>query len=264
MPADLSTPHYPDLLRLDGKGFVILGAGPGIGREVAQAITQSGGRVLCADLNGDMAQETAALVGGEGIQANVTKRADLQAVFARAGELFGSDFKGVVDVVGITIPNFLPDYSDDDITNQFDLVLRHAILSIQIAGPMLAANGGGSITLVGSLAGLASTRKATLYGVAKGALHQLAAFASHEFGPQGVRVNVVAPGRILSSGTIFPDPDRWAAIEAAIPLGRAGVPSDIAGPILFLASDLAKYVTGNVIAADGGISKVSALPSSLV
>lgn len=261
---DLTTPRYPDLLRLDNKGFVILGAGAGIGRETAQAVTQSGGKVLCVDLNADVAAETAALVDGESMAADITRREDLEKVFARASSLFGARFNGVVDVVGVTIPNFLPDYTDEDIDRQFDLVLRHAIMAIQIAAPLLAENGGGSITLVGSLAGLVSTRKAVLYGVAKGALHNLAAYAGQEFGPQGVRVNVVAPGRILNSGTIFPDPERWQAIEKAIPLGRAGVPSDIAGPILFLASDLAKYVTGNVIASDGGISKVSALPSSLV
>lgn len=256
--------HYPDLLRLDGKGFVILGSGAGIGREVSRALTQNGAQVLCVDLRGEVAAETAALVGGQSMAADITRRADLEQVFDKASDLFGDRFKGVVDVVGITLPNFLPDYTDEDIDRQFDLVLKHAIMTIQIAGPKLAANGGGSITLIGSLAGFVSTRKALLYGLAKGAVHQLAAFAGHEFGPQGVRVNAVAPGRIQNSGTIFPDPDRWKAIEAAIPLGRVGTPADIAGPVLFLASDLARYVTGNTIAADGGISRVTALPSSLV
>lgn len=257
------TTYYPGLLQLAGKSFVVLGAGPGIGGEVAHAITQAGGRVLCVDQKPDVAERTAALTGGEFIGADVTSREDMEKVFARADELFGGTLNGVVDVVGITLPSPLPDYDDETIGLQFDLVLRHAILAIQMAAPRLAANGGGSITLVGSLAGLVSTRKVSLYGVSKSALHALAANAATELGPQGIRVNAVAPGRIRNSGTIFPDPGLWEAIEKAIPLQRAGIPSDIAGPILFLLSDLARYVTGNVIAADGGIHRVSALPSSL-
>jgi 3-oxoacyl-[acyl-carrier protein] reductase len=260
---DAPTPHYPGLLDLSGKAFIVLGAGQGIGGEVCHAITQCGGEVLCVDLKPEIAERTAGVVGGEWISADVTSRPDMEAVFARADVVFGARLSGVVDVVGVTLPSPLPDYDDETIDRQFDLVVRHAILAIQMAAPRLAANGGGSITLVGSLAGLMSTRKVALYGVAKSALHSLAANAATELGPQGIRVNAVAPGRIRNSGTIFPDPALWASIERAIPLGRTGVPQDIASVILFLCSDLGRYVTGNVIAADGGVHRVSALPSSL-
>lgn len=255
---------YPGMLRLDGKGFVVLGVGSGIGGQTCLALTQAGAKVLCVDLKAEVAAATAREVGGIAFAADVTKRSDMEAVFAKAQSEFGSGFNGVVDVVGITLPGALTSYDDDALTRQFDLVLRHAILTLQIAAPMLKANGGGSICFVGSLAGLASMPRIALYGTAKAALHNLTVFASHEFGPDGVRVNAVAPGRIRSSGTIDANPEVWERIEAAIPLRRAGQPSDIAGAILFLASDLAKYVTGNVIAADGGISHVSALPSSVL
>lgn len=254
--------NYPGLLRLDGKSFVVLGAGKGIGGETCLALTQAGAKVLCVDLKPEVAEATAREVGGIALAADVTSRADMEAVFNKARSEFGKSFYGVVDVVGITLPGALPSYDDEALTKQFDLVLRHALLTLQIAAPMLAENGGGSICFVGSLAGLASMPRIALYGTAKAALHNLTVFASHEFGPSGVRVNCVAPGRIRSSGTIGANPELWERIEAAIPLRRAGEPSDIAGAILFLASDLAKYVTGNVIAADGGISHVSALPSS--
>jgi 3-oxoacyl-[acyl-carrier protein] reductase len=253
---------YLRLLRLDGRGFVVLGVGSGIGGRTCQALTQAGARVLCVDVKSEVAQSIAQTVRGISITADVTRRDDMQAVFDLARTEFGAQFSGVVDVVGVTLPGELPSYDDEAITRQFDLVLRHAILTLQIAAPMLAKNGGGSVVFVGSLAGLASSPRIALYGTAKAALHNLTVFAAHEFGPSGVRVNAVAPGRIRASGTIGAAPELWNRIEAAIPLRRAGEPEDIASVILFLASDLSRYVTGNVIAADGGITHVSALPSS--
>lgn len=257
-----SETNYPRLLRLDGRGFVVLGVGSGIGGQTCQALAQAGARILCVDVKCEVAQSMAQTVGGISITADVTRRGDMQAVFHLARTEFGAQFSGVVDVVGITLPGELPSYDDEAITRQFDLVLRHAILTLQIAAPMLAENGGGSVVFVGSIAGLASSPRIALYGTAKAALHHLTASAAHEFGPSGVRVNAVAPGRIRASGTIGAAPELWNRIEAAIPLRRAGEPEDIASVILFLASDLSRYVTGNVIAVDGGIAQVSALPSS--
>jgi len=255
--------NYLQKLQLDGKGYVVLGAGQGIGGEVSRAFHEAGAQIICVDLNNEVAQATAQAVNGFAVQADVTSRPDMERVFEVARSRFGEHFAGVVDVVGITVPGDIPSMDDEKINRQFDLVVRHALLSMQIAAPLLARNGGGTITVVGSLAGIMSTRRAALYGVAKAALHHLVMFASDEFGPSGVRINCVAPGRIKSSGTIMASEEKIKRIENAIPLRRMGTPDEIAGVALFLASDLASYVTGNVIVADGGISKVSALPSSL-
>lgn len=260
--SNVETPNYLDLLRLDGRGFVVLGTGDGIGGQVAHALSQAGAKVLCVDLRQEAAEKTAASVGGIAMAADISKRDDMQRVFTRADEAFGKNFYGVVNVVGVPVPGLLHQHDDAEIQKQFDLVLRHALLTVQIAGPMLAERGRGSIILIGSLAGLQSVPNVGLYGVAKAALFALAESASHQFGPSGVRVNVVAPGRISGSGAIRPKPEQIATIAAGIPMRRLGEPREIAGAALFLASDLASYVTGEIIIVDGGIHYVTALPGT--
>jgi NAD(P)-dependent dehydrogenase (short-subunit alcohol dehydrogenase family) len=256
------TQSYLDQMDLSGKGFVVLGVGTGIGGQVCRALSEAGARLICVDVRADMADRAAADSGGIPIVADITDRAEMTAIFARAHAEFGQDFEGAVDVVGVTRPGLLAMVGDEAIAQQFDLVFRHALLTIQIAAPMLAALGRGSITLIGSISGITSQPRIALYGAAKAALHHLVAEAAHEFGPSGVRINAVAPGRIIASGSVRPTEQALQAIAAAVPLRRPGVPSDIAGVVLFLASGLAAYVTGTVIRADGGIGMVSALPGS--
>lgn len=252
---------YSDRLRLDGRGYLVLGAGPGIGGQVCRAISEAGGRVLCADRDLAAAQAAAAATGGQALAIDVTSPADIDAAVAEASRLFGSAFAGLVDVVGLPVVGALQDQEDSAAGLQFDLVLNHAVRAVRAASRELIRNGGGSIVLIGSLAGLRATRGLSLYGAAKAALHSYAQTAALELGEGGVRVNVVSPGRISASGAVKPSADSIRRIEAAVPLGRLGEPADIAGPVLFLLSDLAAYVSGIVLPVDGGIGPVSALPN---
>lgn len=249
---------YFNLMRLDGRGFVVVGSGPGIGGETCRALAQAGARVLCVSRSMESAEAAASSVGGTAMTADVAKRADMEAVFAKAQELFGDAFYGVVDVVGVPLPAALEKADDDIYDRQFDLVLRHAWLTVSIAGPILARNGGGSIVAI------SATERyfpgVPLYCTAKAALNAFVRNAASEFGPSGVRINAVAAGRIRSSGLTRPSDEAWGRIKAAIPLRRAGEPSDIAGAALFMASDIAGFVTGEVLVVDGGIVNVTALP----
>jgi NAD(P)-dependent dehydrogenase (short-subunit alcohol dehydrogenase family) len=256
------TPDYLKLLRLDGLGVVVLGAGPGIGGQVCAAMSQSGARVLCVDLDGAVAEETARACGGTALAADVTQRSEMVRIMQAAEELFGAAFKGVVDVVGVPLPRAIELHDDEEIEQQFDLAFRHALLAVQLGAPRLAAQGGGFMVFVASLAGIQVAPAVPLYGVAKAALMALVKAAAHRFGPEGVRINAVAPGRISGSGKIRPTDAQIPSISKPIPLRRLGLPSEIAGPILFLASDLSSYVTGQVLLADGGIGNVTALPST--
>jgi NAD(P)-dependent dehydrogenase (short-subunit alcohol dehydrogenase family) len=258
---DRAIPDYLALLRLDGRGFVVLGTGAGIGGEVCHALTQAGARVLCVDLSLETAQKTAEAVGGEAMAANIADRRDMETVFAKAEALFGKNFYGVVDVVGVPVPGALADLDDAAYDRQHDLVVRHAWLAISIAGPMLARNGGGSIVFIGSLGGYEYFPNVGLYCAAKAGLNALARTAAIEYGPSGVRVNVIAPGRVKASGLLRPNDDVWPVIEAAIPLRRAGEPHDVAAAVLFMASDMAAYITGEVTLVDGGIYTVTAMPN---
>jgi len=247
---------------LSGRAFVVLGVGAGIGSAICDALTQSGARLLCVDIDKEAAEKAAAKFGAAAFVANVTDRTSMEAVFAAADAQFGKAFAGVVSVVGVPLPGALTALDDEKLQRQLDLTLRPAVLIAQIAGPRLAARGGGSVVYVGSLAAEVSTLNIAMYGVGKAAVNKLAASAAHEFGPQGVRFNVVSPGRILASGVVPISPEVLERIERAIPLRRAGAPDDIAGAVQFLLSDLSSYITGAVLPVDGGIGRISALPES--
>jgi NAD(P)-dependent dehydrogenase (short-subunit alcohol dehydrogenase family) len=256
-----ATPDYLADLKLDGRGFVVLGAGPGIGEQTCHALAQAGAKLLCVDIDRAAAESTAKAVGGIPFQADVTRRAAMQGVFDEATARFGTGLSGLVDVVGIAHIKPLTAFDDEAIDRQFDLVLRHALVAMQIGGPLLAANGGGSMTFIGSISGLATMNNHSMYGTAKAALHQLVKYAAQEFGPGGVRVNAIAPGytrtpRLLESRS----PAMWKLIDESNPLRRAGNASDVARAALFLSSDLARYVTGNVLVLDGGVSNATSIP----
>lgn len=249
-------------VRLDGRGFVVLGAGGGgMGTETSLTLARAGARLLCIDRDQAEADAIAAQTDGVGMAADITSRTDMEAVFARADDLFGKDFSGIVDIVGVAQAGPIPAATDDDVTRQFDIVFRHALLAIQIGAPMLAARGGGAMTFVGSISGSGAIATQAIYGSAKAALHHLVHYAALEFGPQGVRVNAVAPGFVQTPRLKAALPEQlWQRVAEANPLRRYAQPADIANAILFLSSDLAGYVTSNVLTLDGGVSQNIIMP----
>ena len=143
----------------------------------------------------------------------------------------------------------------------FDIVLRHAFLAIQIGGEMMASDGGGCFAFVGSMSGNRAVPNQTAYATSKAALHHLVRCAGVEYAPRGVRVNAVAPGYVRTPRLNQRlDEEAWSAIGKVIPIGRAGTPAEIAGPLLFLVSDLSAHITGEVMAVDGGAAAVAAFP----
>ena len=255
-----SAPDFLSLLRLDGQGFVVLGAGQGIGVQACHALSQAGARVLCVDRDEALAASIAGHVDGVTCAADVTKRGDMERVFATARERFGR-VHGVVDIVGVATIGLVKDVDDRMWDHQFDIVLRHAFLAVQIGGPLIAAGGGGTMTFVGSMAGDRAVKNQLAYGVAKAALHHLVRMAALELGPSGVRVNAVAPGFIRTPRlNARLDEAQWATIGRSVPLGRAATPAEIAAPLLFLSSGLSSHVSGQVLAVDGGTGVVGALP----
>lgn len=254
---------YPSDLDLTGRGFVVLGAGGGgMGSETSLALSQAGAQLLCVDFRTDQAEEIAALTGGTPHVADIMSRSAMEAVFRRAEDLFGAGFAGVVDIVGMCQMGPLASFGDEAIDQQFQTVFRHALLTVQIAGPMLARLGGGSIVFIGSLAGVYALENQGLYAVAKAAQHHLIKQACYEFGPSGVRFNGIAPGFVRTprlERTV--SPMQWATIAQDIPLRRVGDPSDIARVALFLCSGMACYVTGNIMLLDGGRSSFIGVPT---
>lgn len=255
-----NTPDYPSLLRLDGRAYVVLGAGQGIGEQATHALAQAGARVLCVDRDEQLARHIAEAVGGVPCAADVTSRADMQRIFDTAKREFGR-VHGIVDIIGVAGIKPFADVTDESWDQQFDIVLRHAFLAIQIGGEMMAADGGGTIAAVGSMSGDRAVPSQTAYAVSKAALHHLVRCAGTEYAPRGVRINAVAPGYVRTPRLNDRlGEDAWSAIAKVIPIGRPATPAEIAGPLLFLVSDLSAHMTGEVMAVDGGAGVMAAFP----
>lgn len=243
-----------DLLSLRDQAFVVLGAGRGMGEQTCAALARQGAQVLCVDLDAAAAQRVAGDCGGIALAADVTDRAAMQEVFAHARERFGDSLRGVVDIVGMVHPKDPAEMDDADWDRQFGLVFRHAHLAIQLAAPLLAANGGGSMVFMGSVAGLAPRSGRMLaYATAKAALHQLVRGSAKQWAGQGVRMNVVAPGLTRTPRLVEANgPAFWGAQAHEIPMGHPGEIADVVGAVLYFCSGLSRHVTGAVLPVDGG------------
>jgi NAD(P)-dependent dehydrogenase (short-subunit alcohol dehydrogenase family) len=255
--SSLAIPQYTDRLRLDGQSFIVLGAGQGIGEQSAHALAQSGAELLCVDIDPARAKTVAEAVGGHPFAADVTRAKDMAEVFSTAKNLFKTGPLGLVDVVGMVYGCGLSSDDDGSWHRQFQIVLDHAWLALK-HGSRVMGDRGGSMVFVGSIAGSVVRSGAALgYASAKAALHHLVKGAAQELAPSGIRVNAVAPGLTQTPRLVQSNPQAfWEQQASQIPMRRTGSPQDVASAILFLCSPLASYITGNVIAVDGGSSLV--------
>jgi NAD(P)-dependent dehydrogenase (short-subunit alcohol dehydrogenase family) len=260
---DSPVPDYPSLLRLDGRGFVVVGAGQGIGRQATHALASVGARVFCIDNQEQLAKEVADEVGGIPWVADARDRSDVDAAVAEAEGQLGR-VHGLVDIVGMARYMNILDTADDDWDWTFGMVLRHAFLFSQAAGRLMAAAGGGSMVFVASVSGLTSAPRHAAYGAAKAGLMSWVRSLAVELGPNGVRANAVAPGMVWTPriSNLVPE-ELKRRNEENTPLGRVAVPADIASSLLFLASDLSSYVNGQTLVVDGGVSAKFPYPMEL-
>jgi NAD(P)-dependent dehydrogenase (short-subunit alcohol dehydrogenase family) len=216
---------------------------------------------MCVDRESSRAEAVATEVGGIPETGDVTLRRDMVRIFDQARNEFGDDLHGIVDIVGIANISKIGVIDDEAWDQQFDIVLRHAYLTIQMGSKMLAARGGGTMVFVGSISGIVSVVNQAIYGTAKAALHHLVRCAAHELGAQGIRINAIAPGFVRTPRLLERLSEQfWRQVSDANPMRRVAIPADIAGAVLYLSSDLAGYVTGNVMTLDGGMNNVAALP----
>ncbi|MCF3122800.1 SDR family oxidoreductase [Streptomyces arenae] len=250
---DSPVPDYAALHRLDGRAFVLLGAGNGIGRQTAHALTAAGARVLCVDVDTARAEAVAAQTGGVAYVTDVTRREEVRDLFTYSTRELGP-LGGVVDIVGMARYASLAELDDEAWDRDFSMVLRHAWLAVQYGAEALADAGGGPMVFVASVSGLTAAPLHAAYGAAKAGLVSLVRSAAVEYGPRGVRVNAVAPGVVWTPRVAALIGEEGRARNARnAPLARVAETSDIAAALLFLASPLSSYVTGQTLVVDGGV-----------
>ncbi len=253
----MSSTDYTQMLSLRGRVFVVLGAGQGIGEEVVRALSQCGASVVCVDSVLARAEQVAAAHGGVAMAADVTNPDDMRRVFGEVAKMHSDGPLGIVNVVGMVIRNELQAEDEDKGSwkRQFELVLDHAWLTLHF-GAKAMGDKGGCMVFIGSIAGhVVRSGAALAYASAKAGLHHLVKGAAHELARSNIRVNVVAPGLTRTPRLVANNAAQyWEQESARIPMGRPGETSDVASAVLYLASPLAAYVTGNVIAVDGGSS----------
>jgi NAD(P)-dependent dehydrogenase (short-subunit alcohol dehydrogenase family) len=247
---------------LDGRLALITGAGQGNGRALALGLAQAGARVVVTDLNDATVQETAKLVREQGGQAwafvlDVTSPADCAALAGRVDKEIGRidllvNNAGIIIREGMASPDAASNWKKTiDVNVHGTFNVTHAWL------PAIKATKG-SIINIASIAAYAGQGASLGYSPSKGAIKMFTQSLAQELAPAGVRVNALAPGVIETPMTAATreNPERLKSFMTRIPMGRVGQTEDLIGPVIFLACDMSRYVTGITLPVDGGFLAV--------
>jgi NAD(P)-dependent dehydrogenase (short-subunit alcohol dehydrogenase family) len=254
---------------LEGKVCVVTGAGRGIGAAIARTLAAQGGRVAILERDPDSGKDTASLLSDRGTEArsyqvDVGEEADV----VRAAEQVASDF-GSVDVVvnnaGIGLLGPSMTFPLKDWQDSLNVMATGVFLCSREFGKALRESGGGAIVNISSINGLVAFPMRLAYSAAKAAVVSMTKILAIEWAGYGIRVNAVAPGntdapmlrKAIDEG--FIDIDTYMAVT---PLRRLAKPEEIAEAVLYLASPRSSYVTGQILAADGGWTSFGWIPWS--
>lgn len=247
-------------MRLEGKRAIVTGAASGFGFGIAKRLLAEGARVAFADINGRGAEDAAHGAGDRAIAVgcDVALAADVEALVEATVAAFGG-VDVVVNNAGISHLNRpMLEVGEDEYDRVFDVNVKSIFLMAHAAVPVLRRQGtGGVIVNVGSTAGIRPRPGLVWYNASKGAVNALTKAMAIELAPDRIRVVGLAPVAgatpLLATFMGKPDtPENRAAFIASIPLGRLSEPADVAAATVFLASDEAAFLTGNVVEVDGG------------
>jgi 3-oxoacyl-[acyl-carrier protein] reductase len=244
-------------MRLDDKVALVTGAGSGMGASIAQTFAREGARVGVLDVDANAAREVARSIGNTAlaIGCDVTKAGEIDAALRSVLDAFGR-LDILVNNAGVAHVNKpVTEITEAELDRVLAVNVKGVFLFSQAAVPVFRRQGGGVIINIGSTAGLRPRPGLSAYNATKGAVHTLTQTLAVELAPDRIRVCAIAPVATetpLLPTFLGPAPGQREKFEASVPLGRLAQPQDIANTALFLASDEAAFVTGNIVEVDGG------------
>ncbi|MBK1674852.1 3-oxoacyl-ACP reductase FabG [Ectothiorhodospira shaposhnikovii] len=243
--------------RVQDRSTVVTGAGKGIGRTIARVFAAEGARVLVSDLDLAAARATVALIeedGGQAVacQADVSKRADAEAMIGEAMSHFGS-----VDILvanaGIFPSATIENMSEAEWDRVMSVNLKGVFFCVKSVAWAMRRQQSGRILLTSSITGpMTGFPGWAHYGASKAGMLGFMRSAALEYARDNVTINAVLPGNIRTEGLKDVGPEYLRRMEASIPMGYLGEPEDVAWAMLFLASEEARYITGQTLVVDGG------------
>ncbi|GAA1368725.1 SDR family NAD(P)-dependent oxidoreductase [Brevibacterium luteolum] len=250
-----ASPRIPDLFDLTGRTAVVVGAASGLGQASALGLADAGAHVVCADLDLTGAEATSMIIeqrtgsAATAVELDITSTAAVDAVVERfpAAEV-------LVMTPGMNVRKRMTETTDDEFDRVIDINLKGTYRLMRSFGREMASRQRGSIITFASFRAIVVEPGQGIYAAAKAGVVQLTKTLASELGAAGVRVNSILPGPFETPLTeqIKSDEEWWDAYAQKAALGRWGLLHEIAGPVLFLASDASSYVTGHSLLVDGG------------
>ncbi len=230
-----------------------------MGRAVAVGLAAEGARVVVAEVDEAAARDAVQVITGAGgtaiaVRSDISQVDDVRALFKRTVDEFGT-VDILVNNAGIGIPKPLLEYTEADWDRQLGVNLKGMFFATQEAARVMIPKRRGKIVNFASTAAfVSSSTPETAYDISKGGVRQLTVSVAAELAPHHINVNAVAPGTIMTELTlrVLDTPEKMERATAKIPMNRLGEPQDMVGPVLFLCSEEADYITGHTLVVDGG------------
>jgi NAD(P)-dependent dehydrogenase (short-subunit alcohol dehydrogenase family) len=243
------------MAQMTDKIALVVGGAKGIGFAIAGRLAAEGATVFLTGRAADEVEAAATQIGGStrGLVADASVPQDLERVVASVQDACGR-IDALVLNAGMAEPSFLTGETPDHFDCLFAVNVRGPVFALKAA--LGALSGGGSVVLVGSIAGSAGVPSYGTYGATKAALRAYARTWTAELAPRGIRVNVVAPGPTDTEMMARAPDEVRAALISPIPLGRMAQPAEVAAAALFLLSDEASFIAGVELCVDGGMRQV--------
>jgi NAD(P)-dependent dehydrogenase (short-subunit alcohol dehydrogenase family) len=251
-----------DMFKLDGKIAVVTGGAGGIGEALAMGLGTQGATVIVSSRNQEaiekVAQQITAATGNQAvaIASDVTDEASVQKMADAVVQKFGR-IDILVNAMGMNIKRDAFEYPMEDWDKIFEVNVKGTMIACKIVGKVMRDQKSGAIVNLSSVRGIRGyTGGNAGYCATKGAVELITKALALEWAPHNIRVNALGPALVITPGTkhIAENPELAKKYASAIPLGRIGMPEDMAGAVIFLCSDAAGFVTGQTIYVDGGLT----------